>query len=86
MAKKKFQFETFNGTPTDVLHSKQFSRMTLANREKLAFAKNKSALSKEDRLLLRGYAQACADKNRAYIFKKNRSKNYTGKKYYNKKR
>ena len=80
MAKKKFQFETFNGTPTNVLNSKQFNRMSLANREKLAFAKNKSALSKEDRLLLRGYAQACADKNRAYIFKKNRSKNNYSKK------
>ena len=72
MAKKKFQFRTFKGTPTNVLNSKQFNRMSYANREKLAFAKNKSALSKEDRLLLRGYAQACADKNRAYIYKKNK--------------
>ena len=72
MANKKFQFRTFKGNPTNVLNSKQFNKMSLANRERLAFAKNKRALSKEDRLLLRGYAQACADKNRAYFYKKNK--------------
>ena len=73
-AKKKFQFTTSKGNPTDVLSSKQFNRMTHANREKLAFAKNKSALSKEDRLLLRGYASACADKNRAYHYNNPKTK------------
>lgn len=74
MANKKFQFETYKGNATDVLHSKQFNNMSYAQREKLAFAKNKSALSKEDKLLLRGYASACADKNRAYFYKKNKNR------------
>lgn len=73
MAKKTFQFETFKGNPTDVLNSKQFNKMTHAQRERLAFAKNKSVLSKEDKLLLRGYASACADKNRAYLYKKRKT-------------
>ena len=67
---RKVQFRTSKGKPTDVLHSKTFSKLTLKKKEKLAFMKNKSHLRKEDQLLLRGYAQACADKNRAYRYRK----------------
>jgi hypothetical protein len=68
-ANKKVQYKTFKGKPTDVLHSKTFNKLTLKKREQLAFMKNKNHLKKEDQLLLRGYAQACADKNRAYRYK-----------------
>lgn len=71
---KKVQYFTSKGNPTDVLHSKTFNKLTLKRREQLAFMKNKGHLKKEDQLLLRGYAQACADKNRAYRYRNKKSK------------
>ena len=72
---KKVQFRTRTGKPTDILHSKTFSKLTLKKKEQLAFMRNKNHLRRDDQLLLRGYAQACADKNRAYRYRKN----YRGK-------
>lgn len=73
--RKKVQFRTRTGKPTDILRSKTFSKLTLKKKEQLAFMRNKSHLKKDDQLLLRGYAQACADKNRAYRYR-NRNRKY----------
>lgn len=78
-----YQFKSYTGKNTDILHSKEFLSKGFKERERIAFDKNvHKSLSEKDRLLLQGYATATAQRNKAFSYnKRNNGGNGNGGNY-----
>lgn len=64
-----YQFKSYTGKDTDVLHSKNFLSKSFKEREKIAFDKNaRASMSEKDKLLMQGYATAVAQANKARAY------------------
>lgn len=62
-------FYNHKGKECDILHSTYFNGLTYSERQKLAFNKAELAkLSESDRLLMRGYAQNIAERQKAFMY------------------
>jgi len=78
------QFKTFKGKPTDIVHSSEYNKASFGSRKASAFNKDfLKKLSRDDKLIMLGYAQAKKEDQIAFNFKNPNYKRKTKPKTYN---